>query len=71
MRMCANHGVAMVRRAHVLRARGGWRIWTFFACPVRSCSAKRTQKRGGDPVFHNKDFAEAEAARINRGTLLQ
>jgi len=97
MHACSLHNVPMVKRAHVLRARGGWRIWTYYACPAREvcqsclgrgygryskglshcrkcggigswpCNKIRTQKRGGDPVFHNRAFAEAEATRINRG----
>jgi hypothetical protein len=69
MRECSLHRIKMVRRARVLRARGGWKVWTYFVCPRAECIQKRTQKCGGDAVFHNKSFAEAEAARINRGGL--
>lgn len=59
----------MVRRAHVIRARrGGWRIWTFYQCPVVPCSAKRTQKRGGDPIFKDEAEARNAATEINKVT---
>lgn len=68
-RACSLHNVEMVKRARVLRARGGWKVWTYYACPHARCPQIRTQKRGGDAVFHNRDFALAEATRINRGGL--
>lgn len=66
MRACSLHNVEMVARARVLRARGGWEVWTYFACPRAGCSHKRTQKRGGDHVFQKRGYAEFVAAQINR-----